>query len=217
LTTYDGGGLGYDEQTLSVLRPRLALSLRDPDMEVWESDELDDILSRAVTALYPRVARPMSATIGSLTDTDPEYDVPTGMLEISRIDLLGPSNEMLMEMPRGTWETRGDPYGDDFVVYLNTSYLSSVYTLSVHGYGTYDLSSNFPPEQYINFIMAAARLDAVRVMLPKRASFEKWLTLNQKENVSVNELAQIMAQAEGEMERERSRMKTWRRPLPGRR
>ena len=86
----------------------------------------------------------------------------------------------------------------------------------VHGYAPYDLVTSLPPTRFVPLIQAIARLEALSRMIPKRAAFEKWMALNQKENVSVNELAGMVSIARADVDRLRLQAKTWRRPIPAR-
>ena len=202
---------------LATLRVRLALALRDDAFAVWTSTELGDILTSASAQLYPRVAVPMAVPIYPLVDDEEDYALPAGILEISRIDLaLVADDTLLMPLPGGTWEIAGDPMGSTGRLFVNRSYSRVDHYLIVHGYGSYDLTTTLPPDIYVPFVLATARAEALRVMVPKRAAFEKWMTINQKSNVSVNEISGMISQAENEAERQRARMKTWRKPKPAR-
>jgi hypothetical protein len=73
------------------------------------------------------------------------------------------------------------------------------------------------PDDYVPLVLAQARAEALRRMADDRAKFEVWLARNQKQSVSVNELMQLVNDADIEIERLRQRLpRTWRRPVPGR-
>lgn len=202
---------------LATLRSKLATALRDPSFAVWTSAELGDILTLAAAQLYPRVARPISSPIWPLTELEEDYALPAGMLEVSRIDLAEVATDRLLyPLPPGTWELNGDVYSGSAQLFINRQFSNTDHYFVVHGYGTYDLVTANPPDIYVPFILATARAEAWRVMVGDRARFEEWMTLNQKENVSVNELSQMISQAEAEAERQRARMFTWRKPKPAR-
>lgn len=202
---------------LATLKTKLATALRDPSMEVWEEGELEDLLTWACASMYPKVALPMSLPVWPLVAGEEDYDLPGGILEVSRIDLCEvDTDSLLYPLPSGTWEIQGDVWSNTARLFVNSRYADAGHYLVVHGYGTYNLSTGTPPDHYVPYIMAAARAEAIRRMLPKRVSFEKWMTLNQKENVSVNELGQMLGMAESQAERELSRLRTWRKPKPAR-
>lgn len=203
---------------LATLRTRLAVSLRDPLMQTWESSELDDLLNQACASMYPRVALPMASPIYPIVTADQEdFDMPIGMLEISRVDLADVNTDLLiMPLPPGTWEIYGDVFSGTAKLFVNRLYIDESYYLIAHGYGTYNLSTGTPPDHYVPYILAHAQAEALRTMVSERARFEKWSTRNQKQNISVNELSQMLNQAEAKAERELSRMKTWRKPKPAR-
>jgi hypothetical protein len=187
-------------------------------METWGSDELDDLLTSAAAQLYPRVARPISLPIYPLVAEQEDFDLPAGILEVSRVDVAEVATDTLIHhLNGGTWEIYGDPLAGEGKIFVNRSFSNPDHYLVVHGYGTYDLTTSFPPDIYVPFILATARAEAWRTMLSDRARFEKWMTRNQKENVSVNEISQMVNQAEQEAERQRARMFTWRKPKPARR
>lgn len=200
---------------IATLRPRLSVSLRDSDMEVWGEDELTDLLLTAAAQLYPKVARAISAPIFPLVEEQEDYVLPDGVLEISRVDVARVSDDTLLHhLASGTWEIYGDPFSVDARLFVNRRYSNPDHYYVVHGYGTYDLVVSLPPDQYVPFILASAQAEAIRTMVPKRAAFDKWMKLNQKESMSVNELSQMLSTAEAKAERELARIKTWRKPKP---
>lgn len=152
-----------------------------------------------------------------MVDAQAEYNLPAGVLEVSRVDVMQSSDDsLLFSLPNGTWEITGDVFDGTAKLFINSRYSNPSHYLRVHGYGSYDLTTTLPPDIYVPFILATARAEAWRTMISSRARFENWMKLNQKENVSVNELSQMIAQAEQEAERHRARMKTWRKPKPAR-
>ncbi len=202
---------------LATLRTKLATALRDPTFAVWESAELDDLLTWACASLYPRVAIAMSIPIWPVTSDEEDFDLPLGMMEVSRVDLAQVSDDtLIMPLPGGTWEINGDPWSSTGKLFINRGYADPDRYYIVHGYGLYNLSTGLPPDTYIPYILAKARAEAWRRMLGSRARYVQWAKLNQKENVSLNELSGMLNQAESEAERELSRMKTWRKPKPAR-
>lgn len=202
---------------LATLRTKLATALRDPSMEVWASAELDDLLTWACASMYPRVALPISLPVYPLTEEQEDFDIPSGILEISRVDLAEVSTDtLIMPLPPGTWEIYGDVWSSTAKLFVNRRFANPDWYFVIHGYGTYNLGGGEPPDMYVPYILAAASAEAVKRMIPKRAAFTQWMKLNQKENVSVNELSQMLNQFESTAQRELSRMKTWRKPKPAR-
>lgn len=197
---------------LATLRAELRLKIRDTDATAytWSNDELDDILRRATSALYPSITREIEADLTIVEDAE-TYSLPATMRMVSSIDLLQTSGwQMVMRLPAGTWETRNG------TIYLNRTYSQSGHTFRVHGYGEYDLVTNLPEDRFVPLILARATAEALRRLIPDRAQFKKWLTRNQEQNISVNELVLMINDADQEVQRLEGRLHTWKRPVPGR-
>lgn len=199
---------------LATLKTRLAIQLRDSTNDVWTAAELGELLTDAAAQLWPRLAKPVREEEALTTGTS-EYTLTT-VAEISRVDLLDADDALLYALPGGTWEFWGDQETVGGTLFINSIYATTGNSLRVHGYAPYDLVTTLPPNRFVGLIQASARLEALLRMIPKRASFEKWMTLNQKENVSVNELVGMVASARAEVERLLPQAKTWRRPIPAR-
>lgn len=213
--TYDGlidGGL--PSATLDSMRAALATALRDETFTVWTSAEMNGLLAGAVAELYPRVASTVRESVPLTSNVD-QYALTT-VSEVSRVDILDELGRRTMALPGGTWEVWGNQETAGVTLYINPGYSTPGLTLRVHGYAPYDLNVTAPPLRLQKLALAIARAEALRRMVGSRARYEKWMALNQKANVSVNELTQMMNEADGEAARLRSMSKTWRRPVPAR-
>lgn len=197
---------------LATLKTRLATELRDSSNETWTADELGQILTESAHQIWPRVAKPVRETV-TLADDDDQYTLTT-VAEISRVDLLDSDSMVVMTLPGGSWEYWNDQETVGGTLWVSTLYANTGDTLRVHGYAPYDLSSTLPSDRISTLILAIARLEAFTRMLSDRARFENWANRNQKQNVSVNELSQMVAVAGADVQRLRSQLKTWRRPVP---
>lgn len=71
-------------------------------------------------------------------------------------------------------------------------------------------------EDHMPFIIAYARVEAYRQLVSDRARFRQWQNQNQTQNISVNELVQMLNDAEGQRDWEYAALKTWQRPTIGR-
>lgn len=216
MPVYDDPSFTYDND-IEALRSRLAVSLRDADMEVWSEEELTDLLGWATASMYPRVARQIALPVYPTDEDQEDYELPEGIREISRVDVGEVATDrLLFSLPPGTWEIYGDVWMGTAKLFVNRRFTSEGRYLIVHGYGLFNLTASLPPPTLVPYILAKAQAEAISRMLPSRAQFENWMKINQKENVSVNELAQMLNQAEQKAERELSRLKTWRKPKPAR-
>jgi len=292
--------------TLATLASKLAQQLRDTDHEVWNSIELDDLVTWSVANLYPRFARYIdpsvtAADIALVADTY-FYSVPAGMVEVNGVDWKDTDGDELGPLDDQAWQVTGDPFAGNLKVRVAPGIVDQLGTLRLHGYGRYDIgpvgpgitlatsaaaddiidtttahgltagaavefsgltggtgliagvayfviaanlagttfqvstvtggtavnfstditagkvyATHYVPDDYVSLALAQARAEALRRMADDRSKFEVWLARNQKQNVTVNELLQMVNDADIEMERLRRRLpRTWRRPVPGR-
>lgn len=200
---------------LADLKTKLAVALRDSSNAVWTATELGVLLTWSAAMLYPRLAIAATDTIDSVDDQE-TYTVPAGMREISMIDWYDSDDNMVMRLPGGSWEIQGDAMQDGATLFINRIYSDGSHSFLVHGYKEYDLVTNLPLERYVPLVIAKARAEAYRRALGDRAKFEKWQALNQTQNISVNEMIQMVNEADKEAQRLEGSAFTWRRPKPGR-
>jgi len=76
------------------------------------------------------------------------------------------------------------------------------------------LVTNLPTDNLVPLILALARAEALRRMAGKRAQSTQWAALNQKESISVNELMQMISEADNEAMRMRRQFKVRQMPAP---
>lgn len=199
---------------LADLKTKLATALRDSSNNVWSAAELGNLLTWATASLFPRVVRGITKEVASVDDQE-VYDWPdTTMREISQIDWLDSNDNMILRLGGGSWETQGDVESGSGKLFINRVYSDGSHSFRVHGYGVYDLTTNLPPDRYIPLILARARAEAYRRALGDRSKFQKWQALNQTQNVSVNEMIQMVNEADNEAERLGRMAFTWRKPKP---
>lgn len=199
---------------LATLKTALALALRDASNAVWTAAENGDLLTWAAASLYPKVSRSVREDV-TLADDDDQYDLST-VTSVSRVDLIDGDGRLLMPLPGGAWELWGDGITASPTLFINRSYARTGWTLRVHGYGAYDLSSNLPPDVMVPAILARARAEALRRMLNDRAKFAQWAKRNQLADSSVNELVLMVNEADANAREEMAKLKTWRKPVPAR-
>jgi hypothetical protein len=181
---------------------------------VWDATEKGDLLTWAMAAIFPKLAKSTRETV-TLTDDVDQYAL-TSVREVSRVDLLDGDGNMMTPLPGGSWELWGDTYQASPTLYVSTRFAKTGWSLRVHGYAPYDLSSSLPPDAFVPLILAIARSEALRRMIGDRAKFEQWMAENQTQNVTVNELVLLVNEADAERARLQREIKVWRKPVPGR-
>ena len=204
---------------LATLSSKLATALRDTTHETWNSTEKDDLITWAVAGLYPRIARTIdpdnvSAEV-TLAADDYFYSAPSGTIEIESIDFIDTDGDEHGPLNDGQWATTGDPF-TGLKIRVAPGIVDQLGTLRVHGYGRYDTTTNYIPDDYVPLVIARAREEALRRVATERARFEQWMVQNQKQGVSLNEILQEIDEAERHAMRLEARYKTPRRPRPGR-
>lgn len=203
---------------LATLRGKLDVQLGDTAHEAWDQTEKEDLITWAVQGLYPRRARPMSKPIYPLVAATEDYAAPTGMREINRVELGEvDTNHLVVRVPGDSWYLYGDPMSSGLTLWVSRHYTDPSYYLIVHGYGIHDFVDNKIPDEWVPLVLAKARAEAYRRMAGDRARFEQWLNSNQTQNMSVNELLQLIQDADDQALRlDQMLPRTVRLPVPGR-
>lgn len=199
---------------LAGLTTKLETALRDPSNATWAEAELQDLLTWSCASIWPKVARRIREIV-TLADDDDQYTLST-LAEVNRVDLLDEDDLLEQVIPGGAWEFWGDGEGVGDTLYINPVYAFTGKTLRVHGYGPYDLVTNLPEDRHVPLILAKARVEAARREIARRQASKNWQTLNQVQNISVNELVLMVNEADAEAQRLEASIKTWRRPKPAR-
>ena len=198
---------------LATLRTQLSLKLRDATNATWSTGELDDILTQRAAQLWPRVGVNLTTDFTTIPYQE-SNSLPATFRSVHRVDVLDVTGLMEYTMPAGTWELRGTPGA--YTLFVNRNYVLSGKTMRVFGYGVYDLVTTLPDDRFVPLILAQSASEALRRLIPDRAQFKKWLTRNQEQNVSVNELILMVNEADAEAEKLYQRAWTWKKPVPGR-
>lgn len=196
---------------LAGLRTRLAEQLSDPAFGYWSSAEMGNLVTDAVNSLYPRFARPMTMQVVAAIADEDLYTLPTGMVEVNRVEWLDSSGNMVDEMTPGTWEvTPGQ-------LHINPNYSLAGWSYRLFGFGRYDVTTNLIPDDFVALVLARARAEAYRRALGDRSNFKQWAARNQVQNISVNELLNMTQEAESMADKLTvTAPKVWRKPVPGR-
>jgi hypothetical protein len=198
------------------LKPKLRTQLSDEDAAdyVWTDTELDAILGYALdetNRVRPRVVSDVIA----LTANDDTY-VLTNVYEVFRVDLLDSNDKLIMPMPHGTWEVWGDNQTAGQTLYINPRYTFQDYSIRVHGYGPYDFTTNTPPTQVQQAILALSRAEAYRRVTGERARYEQYSTANPRGDTSMSELLGLTNEADSEAQRLLSNIRLIKKPTVGR-
>jgi hypothetical protein len=202
----------------ATLNSKLATALRDTAYAVWNSTELDDLISWAVAGLYPRFVRPLDPTTTTVTLVEGTYfyPLPSGVVEVSTVETYNATTEN-GPLDGQTWQVVGDAYAGTGKLRVSPVIAQTGDTARLFGYGTYDVTANYIPDILVPLVLARARGEAYRRMAGDRAKFEQWLAVNQTQNVSVNELLQLVNESDADaIQMERRLPRSWRRPVAGR-
>lgn len=190
-----------------------------PTGSPWTTGEVDDLIVWAIASLYPRWSRaldPESTTVTVVAD-DYYYSLPSGVMAVSRIDRYNADAVDYGPIHGGAWELVGDVEAGTGKLHIGASVADADDVLHLHGYGRYDVSTNFVPDYLVPLVLAKARAEAYRRVGADREQFKAWLARNQTQNVSINELLNMVSEARSEAERlEASTPKVWQKPVRGR-
>lgn len=202
----------------ATLNTKLATALRDTTYATWTTGELDDLIAWSVARLFGRVSRPLDPTTTTITlvaDTF-YYSLPAGVLSVSRVDYLDTSGNELGPISGRAWELVGDTLLGTGKLHISPRIVASLGTLRLHGYGRYDVSTNLIADDYVPLVLARARAEAYRRVMSDRERFKTWLARNQTQNVSINEMLQVINEADAEANRLARETHVWQKPVPGR-
>lgn len=199
---------------LATMKTALATQLRDTTNATWTAAELGDLLTWATSMVFQDRPRSVTESV-TLADDDDQYTLST-VQDVFRVDILDADGVLFMSVPTGAWELWSDGQSDSPTLYINPRYARTGWTLRVHGYAPYDLSTNYPPDRMVPLLLAVARAEALRRELGRRARFENWAQSNPINNTSVNEMTQMLNEADAEAERLRRQLRIIHKPKPGR-
>jgi hypothetical protein len=204
---------------LATLNANLAIALRDAAYATWTSAEMNDLLTWSAAQLYPthsRAVDPVTTEITLVADTY-TYTIPVSIQNISDVWVFDSSGNLLTELDGRAWFVEGDIVLDQTIrISQATVDAYAGGSIQLHGYDKYDLVSNLPRTEVVPLILARARSEAYRRIGADRERFKVWLTRNQNQNVSVNELLQFVREAEGQTQLLARSNRVTQRPVAGR-
>lgn len=206
-------GVAAQTNTLATLTAKLATALNDDGtadldedaFQTWNSTELDTIVGMSVATLYPRYCRLLDPTLYTITLVASTYfyNVPTGVVSVNRLDRVQSDGTEAGPVSGLAWEIVGDLNGGTAKIHVSPQIVDGFVgdTIRINGYGAYDTSSNPVSDSLSQLVLARARAEAYRRIAGDRTQFEQWLSRNQVQNVSVNELLQYVRDAQAEANR----------------
>lgn len=201
---------------LGTLRVQLDTQLRDLDHAVWGQTEKEQLLINSVARLYPRVVRHIVVNV-PVTENTYTYELDENLRNVFRVDVLNAASEMTHVLPNGSWELWGTTGGSEaLTLHVARGMAQSNTIFRVHGYGRYDATNNGIDDSLVPLVLARARAEAYRRLGADRIKFENWLASNQTQNVSVNEMLQLINEAEREAEFLERQSWTIKKPVPAR-
>lgn len=206
---------------LATMRNRLRQQLSDVDDETWDAGEKDDLLGWAMRRLNRRVVRPLdprsaTCTITLVSGTE-FYSIDSDITHVYDVDWVGTSAAGSPEYGAITgWEVVGDLASGTAKLRVNEDYGYAGGTLYLNAAGRYDLSTNLIPDDYVTLVLAMARAEALERLITDRARFKQWQNTNQVQNISVNELSQMVQSSSRQADQEWALMKQWQMPVNAR-
>ena len=209
---------------LATLTSHLATALRDDAHATWTLAEKQNLITWSVSSLSPAIEKYTTYMMAAPSNSN-FITVPadSGLTTIHRIDLwdADPTSEvsrMMQEVPGRAWEIQGvmEP-GSTARVAINPGFAIAGYYFLIHGYAPYNTDTRLIPDDLVPLVLAKARAEAYRRMGGDRARFENWLTQNERQDVSVNELLQLTREAQAEADSLMYRSMGRRKPVTARR
>lgn len=208
--------MANDAATLNGL---LDIQLRDTSDTTWTSAEKDTLIARAVNNLYPRIVIPLAPATytQALTAGTYLYALNAAILGLAQIDLIDTASNERGRLDTGTWRVEGDLLAGTAKVRLSPSIVDGIGgTVRYTGYGRYNVSTLPIPDDFVTQVLADARAEAYRRIAGDRVRYKQWQDGEPTQNTSVNELVQLISDAQREADQWRAIQKTWRRPVPAR-
>lgn len=205
---------------LKTMRERLRQQLSDVDDDTWDAGEKDDLLKWALRKLNYRTPRPLdpeTATqqITLVADTY-FYAIDSGIRQVFKVVLYNSDGDLVGRI--NNWEASGDLLSGTGKIHIAPTVVESFAGGEVHLYATglYDLDTNVIPDDYVAALLATARAEALRRLITDRARFKQWQVANQVQNISVNELIQMVNEADRAAADEQVMLKQWQMPVHAR-
>lgn len=212
---------------LATLNSKLAAALRDPTYVTWTSSEMNDLVTWAVARLYPRFRQandPSATTIALIpipTDGTPTtfvYAIPGTVRDVYRVDQIDSSGNYFGEIGHLAWQITGDYDLGTAKLRLGEMPMEVNGTVQLYGWLPFDTSSHYIPDRLVPLVISLARAEGYRRMGSSREQFKAWMAHNQMQNVTVNELLELIREAQNQAVNDwKMTERTISAPVPGRR
>lgn len=213
--------------TLEEMRERLRDALSDEQDETWSAGEKDETLLFVVRRLGQRNPWPLDPEAQSIALVADQfyYDLPGNVVSVSQVSWSNADGEPLGYLAGGSWEVVGDPWTSQGKLHVAPRIANAGGTLYILGYGRYtipDKGTVFAdenptlPNDYVQLVLDLATARLLRQLLSSRARFQQWQNANQTQNITVNELIQMINLAEAAAKSELAELKRAQRPVPAR-
>ena len=215
---------------LETMRQRLRDELFDVDDATWNAGEKDDALYSAVRRLAFRVPRPIdpdaSTAVSEITLVTSTYfyAVNANYVNVDRVFFIDSSSNEIGYLTAG-WEIVGDLEAGTGKIHISPRIVEKGGTLRLSGTGQYTLpvvtdtaatKATGILNIHVPLVLAWARETLWRRLLSDRARFRQWQNANQVQNISVNELVQMIQDASRQSDEEWSLLKRFQKPVIGR-
>lgn len=211
----------YTAPNRDVLRTALARDLRDPDLETFTSDELNDLLNHAiveVSRVYPK-----EETRSLVTEQDEQNQFAIDAITIFRVELLDEEGVVKVGVPPSTlqvtYEDGYDLHGG--ILFLPTYVAQNLrfedgQTIRVWGYFPRELfeddTAAFDGDAEAEWaVRTYANLEGYQRLQNDRLLFQQWLTNTGNTDVSPNQLAQTADMYRSQWRETRNRIRSLQR------
>jgi hypothetical protein len=210
---------------LETMRQLLRDVLYDVDDVTWNAGEKDDILQMSVRRLSQRLPRPLDPTAAAQTITLVSetyfYAIDSGIISVEKVFYINSDSDRIGYMESG-WEVVGDLTTGSAQLHVSPITVEQGGTLQITGAGRYTLVTQSAaqtaaiPDDYRPYVLAISKAEAYRRLLSDRARFYQWQNANQVQNISMNELIQMVNEADRQALDEWLAIKRWQKPVIGR-
>jgi hypothetical protein len=213
------------------MRQRLRDVLADVDDATWNAGEKDDLLFMAVRRLSKRLPRPIvpneTAQDIAMVSGTYSYDIPTSITTVIKVLRLDADDTPVGYLTTG-WEVLGDIEAGQGILHVDPRIAAQEGTLRLQGYNRYTLNtlaqelalagaaSTTILDDHVPLVLAWAQEGAWRRLLSDRARFRQWQNANQTQNVSINELVQMIGDASRQADEEWALLRRPQMPVIGR-
>lgn len=205
---------------LTTLRERLRQQLSDVDDDTWDAGEKDDLIGWALRRLNYKNPLPLDPEGANqnitLVADDYYYALNAAIMSVEKVELYNEDSDAIGFIT--SWQVTGDIIGGDAQIYVAPAIVEGYAggSLRIYGTGRYDASTNLIPDDYVPAVLAYARAEALRRLITDRARFKQWQVANQVQNISVNELIQMVNEADRNAADEQALLKRWQLPVMAR-